>query len=37
MVCGGTIKWSSKCQPFVILSSTVAEYVTAIEADKEIK
>jgi len=36
-VCGGTIKWSSKYQPFVTLFSTVAEYVAAAEAGKEIK
>ena len=36
-MCGAAIGWSSKCQLFVTLSSTEAEYVTAVEAGKEIK
>ena len=37
IVCSGTVGWSLKHQPFVILSSTETEYVAAVEAGKEIK
>jgi len=37
VMCGAAIRWSSKRQPFVILSSTETEYVAAVEAGKEIK
>ena len=37
IVCGGAMGWSSKYQPFVTIYSTEAEYVTAVEAGKEIK
>jgi len=37
VIYGAAIEWSSKCQPFVTLSSTEAEYVAAVETGKEIK
>jgi hypothetical protein len=32
----GAISWQSKLQPFVVLSTTEAEYISAVEAGKEI-
>jgi len=37
VICRVVIGWSSKHQLFVILSSTEAEYVAVVEAEKEIK
>ncbi|CAA7270786.1 unnamed protein product [Cyclocybe aegerita] len=33
---GGAIGWASKLQPFVTISTTEAEYISAVEAGKEI-
>jgi len=37
MVYGRTVGWLSKYQPFIILLSTEAEYIAAVETGKEIK
>ena len=37
MVAGAALGWAAKLQPFVTLSTTEAEYVSACEAGKEIK
>jgi len=36
MMAGGAIRWSSKFQDTVALSTTEAEYITAVQAGKEI-
>lgn len=32
----GAVSWQSKLQPFVVLSTTEAEFISAVEAGKEI-